>query len=1127
MDAGWQNSAHPTSIGNDPATPYDEAALLTRQPDGTIQYDGNEHANWAGGDGPDKIHSGGGIDTVRGGDGNDDLEGGGDGDTLIGGNGDDILTDIFGPDVFKGGDGNDAIQSGPGLDLIQPGRGHDFSVGGSDGTITFGAEGNDLIFGGDGADEIHGDDGDDWLEGGEQPDKVEGDSGLVILLGVDVNTPGHDVLNGDGGDDRLFAEGGDDIMFQGPGFDQFLGQLGFDWVTHYRDPLPAESDFENNALVIPPPGAIFDQFTFVEGLSGWDQDDDLRGDSPLPAELIGNELTAEGIARIDGLSALLGGATSFTDGNIILGGAGNDMIEGRGGNDFIDGDAWLKVQLSAGGQLHDSMLELEADVFARLLNPGDISIVRSIVPGAPGLDADTAVFSGPRADYDITFGATETDPTIVVHARNLIAADDGTDTLVNIEFLEFTDQTIPVPTNPVDTTDTAAPTWSGGVVTVSNASTNALDLSWSGATDDVGVVDYNVYQDGAIIQTGVVGTSTTVTGLDPEMTYTFTVEALDASPNESTDGPSVDGSTIAVASEFFFSTSGDATVPGVVGTPDDANIYTWTGSGYSMVHEAVATLGLDPAADVDGLTVVAPDHFFVSFTTTATAVPGLVDPVQGEDIVEFNAGTWSLFLDGTAEGVASIDGVHVDGSDVYFSTVAPTTVPGVGGVADDADVYLWDGSAFSRVWDATAALPGGGGLASAADVDGLTVVAPEHLYLSFQSTVVIPGLGTVQGEDIVEFNAGTWSLFFDGTSNGLTAADSDVDAIHTGPILTPPDVVAPLVAVSSPSNWSTVAAPVSVAGSATDDVGVTQVVLEIYDRDTSLWWSGAAWQAGRTSVDAVLGAGTTSRTWSYDFDPAAPASQPYWVTVRSRDAGGNASGYTFTNFAIGDMAPPSVAVSSPSNWSTVAAPVSVAGSATDDVGVTQVVLEIYDRDTSLWWSGAAWQAGRTSVDAVLGAGTTSRTWSYDFDPAAPASQPYWVTVRSRDAGGNASGYTFTNFAIGDMAPPSVAVSSPSNWSTVAAPVSVAGSATDDVGVTQVVLEIYDRDTSLWWSGAAWQAGRTSVDAVLGAGTTSRTWSYDFDPAAPASQPYWVTVRSRDAGGNASGYTFTNFAISVP
>ena len=53
------------------------------------------------------------------------------------------------------------------------------------------------------------------------------------------------------------------------------------------------------------------------------------------------------IALIDGLQDVLGaGVTSFGAGNIILGGDGSDIIEGRGGDDLIDGDAWLNVRIS-------------------------------------------------------------------------------------------------------------------------------------------------------------------------------------------------------------------------------------------------------------------------------------------------------------------------------------------------------------------------------------------------------------------------------------------------------------------------------------------------------------------------------------------------------------------------------------------------------------------------------------------------------------------------------------------------------------------------------------------------------------------------------------------------------------
>ena len=39
------------------------------------------------------------------------------------------------------------------------------------------------------------------------------------------------------------------------------------------------------------------------------------------------------------------GVTSFSAGDIILGGDGSDTIMGRGGDDIIDGDKWLNVQI--------------------------------------------------------------------------------------------------------------------------------------------------------------------------------------------------------------------------------------------------------------------------------------------------------------------------------------------------------------------------------------------------------------------------------------------------------------------------------------------------------------------------------------------------------------------------------------------------------------------------------------------------------------------------------------------------------------------------------------------------------------------------------------------------------------
>ncbi len=107
-----------------------------------------------------------------------------------------------------------------------------------------------------------------------------------------------------------------------------------------------------------------------------------------------------------------------------------------------------------------------------------------------------------------------------------------------------------------------------------------------------------------------------------------------------------------------------------------------------------------------------------------------------------------------------------------FSTFRSANPPGVGGTADDADLYRWDGSSYGRTFDASMAR-----LPASANVDGLDLVDATHFYLSFATDVTIPGLGKVQDEDVVRYSAGTWSVFFDGTARGLTASGQDVDAL--------------------------------------------------------------------------------------------------------------------------------------------------------------------------------------------------------------------------------------------------------------------------------------------------------------------------------------------------------------
>ncbi len=143
--------------------------------------------------------------------------------------------------------------------------------------------------------------------------------------------------------------------------------------------------------------------------------------------------------------------TSFGAGNIILGGDGSDIIEGRGGDDLIDGDAWLNVRISVRENLDgtgaeiatfDSMVPLVPLMLDGTYNPGQLQIVREL-EFAAGPDFDTAVFSGILADYTIVIddnGTLDFNDDIVTVTDNV--GTNGTDRLTHIERLQFADQSI-------------------------------------------------------------------------------------------------------------------------------------------------------------------------------------------------------------------------------------------------------------------------------------------------------------------------------------------------------------------------------------------------------------------------------------------------------------------------------------------------------------------------------------------------------------------------------------------------------------------------------------------------------------------------------------------------------------
>ncbi|MEZ5682107.1 MAG: hypothetical protein R3E14_12530 [Erythrobacter sp.] len=293
---------------------------------------------------------------------------------------------------------------------------------GTDGSDTlYGTAGNDIMDAFAGADFLYGLEGDDWLIGGAGNDLVDGGAGLDVAsyetaasgvtvdlaIGTAQSTGGagedtlvgieglggslyNDTLFGDAasnlllgydGDDALYGRGGDDDIYGENGNDSLYGGEGIDYLFG-----GAGNDLLDGGI-----GA--------DRLEGGDGDDiyiiDDIGDQIIETATGGNDTM-----RVSGFNAtiassietlvIMEGAYSATGNfiaNTLIGSSEANVLTGLGGNDTIDG----------------------------------------------GGNVDTAVVRGLRSAYTVT----QTSAGVFE-----VAGPDGTDTLTNVEYLQFDDQTM-------------------------------------------------------------------------------------------------------------------------------------------------------------------------------------------------------------------------------------------------------------------------------------------------------------------------------------------------------------------------------------------------------------------------------------------------------------------------------------------------------------------------------------------------------------------------------------------------------------------------------------------------------------------------------------------------------------
>ena len=509
--------------------------------DGTWMYTGTGHVLWNGTTGDDKILSDRGDDSIYGDAGNDWLRGGDGNDFIQGGEGRDVIEDSAGLNILIGGNGNDYI-SGSGTDAYNGNGGDDFISGGAFPVIGLAGIGNDWVLGGSDNDVLSGDDGNDWIEGGQGGDAISGD--VVGPAGVTLTFPGKDILIGNSGNDLLDGFDGADIYVPGDGTDLNTGGLGFDWATYFNDGQVG-GVIEDLANFAPAPGLVLanlaDQFQEIEGLSGGDGDDTLSGSSVTAlGGAVSNGLSAIDCSLITGLTPLLPSTVTncvWDAGDIIIGGAGSDVITGHNGNDLIDGDAvlqtWISIPASWSianeapgyvavpfGRAYVSSMARVRDYIATHLVTTDVisylQIVRLIAQSGHSTENDVAVFQSTRANYTITVNANGT-ITVLDPRNGGGTAIDGTDTLRNIETLRFTDGDVLV--------SSLAPAAPLLIVSGVAGGAGTIGVTWSatGVGSGVNIASYTARAWTTVNRTGTpVGTCTTSNGT----TLTCTINSI-------------------------------------------------------------------------------------------------------------------------------------------------------------------------------------------------------------------------------------------------------------------------------------------------------------------------------------------------------------------------------------------------------------------------------------------------------------------------------------------------------------------------------------------------------------------------------------------------------------------------
>jgi len=534
------------------------------------------------------------------------------------------------------------------------------------------------------------------------------------------------------------------------------------------------------------------------------------------------------------------------------------------------------------------------------------------------------------------------------------------------------------------------------------AAADTITVMWD-ASPDPAVTGYIVYvgtQPGTYTQNFNVGTATSssFSSAVPGQQYCFAVSAYVPGPIESPKSAEVCGysdrrPTLANPGAQT-STAGQADTLQLAGSDPD---------GLAVTYSAT---GLPP-----GLTL-GTSTGFISGTPTTAGNYSVTATVSDGVLTASQTFSWSVAAGDTTAPTVSIT------SPTSSATYATTTAPiNLGGTAADAVGVTQVSWANDR---------GGSGVATGT------------------ASWSVTGIALQSGANVITVTARD------------AANNTQTDSLTI--TYTPPDTTAPVVTISGPTSaatYTTGTTPLTVSGTASDAVGVTQV----------------SWANNRG------GSGNATGTTAWTASGIALLSGSNVITITARDAAGNTSTDMLTvTYNAPDTTAPTTTISAPTSadtYTTTTAALNISGTASDAVGVSQV----------------GWSNNRG------GSGTATGTTNWSVTGITLQSGSNVITITALDAAGNSGTDTLTvTYNAADTTNPAVTITGPTSvntHATSATPLTLSGTASDNVGVTQVT----------------WANDRG------GSGTATGTTSWSATGVALQSGANVITITARDAAGN--------------